>query len=61
MIALALDGLISDVGFIFNLGGLRDIIAATYNRGLNFASAYAAQEEAAITAINELIAKFAEE
>ena len=60
MIDLAMDGVIYDIGFIFNLGGLRDILL-TVGRGINFASMYAGKEESAITAINELLAKFEQE
>ena len=60
MIDLAMDGVIYDIGFIFNLGGLRDILLTTA-RGINFASMYAGKEESAITAINELLAKFEQE
>jgi len=62
MVDLAMSGLITDVGFIYNLGGLRDILISniTQERQNRFASLYAAKEEAAMTAINDLLASFSE-
>ncbi len=62
MLDTIFDGIIYDIGFVMNVGGLRDVIANQLPKSKtnNFSSLYASKEASAQTALDKMLEKVAE-
>ena len=60
LLDIAMQGVTYDIGFIWNLGGLRDILKDNYatSRKNNFASAFEKREKSALASMEELVTHY---